>query len=356
MRKIVIDSFPISNPYMGFGEFCRQLGERLGACASELRSRYGIELYFIVPSQSKGCFGNEVHYICMSASLRWLHAFYPIRADLFHQPYQNSRTKRLRFAKKQLLTIHDINFIYEKKGRRLQRAVNRFQQKIDQSDYINYISQFAKEDVEKHFHIHQPEKVIHNGVTDLSALAQTASLPFTLPNDFFFHISSLKRKKNVHLLVEMMQYLPEQNLVIAGDWSGDYAAMLQQRIKEHNLRNIYILPNVTEAEKATLYARCRALFFPSLCEGFGLPPIEAMKLGKPVFLSTLTSLPEIGGEAAFYWDELSPKPMAETVKKQMMLFDASPSYADKLKQNAARFDWEDCVKQYIEYYLEIVKP
>ena len=356
MRKIVIDSFPISNPYMGFGEFCRQLGERLGACASELRSRYGIELYFIVPSQSKGCFGNEVHYICMSASLRWLHAFYPIRADLFHQPYQNSRTKRLRFAKKQLLTIHDINFIYEKKGRRLQRAVNRFQQKIDQSDYINYISQFAKEDVEKHFHIHQPEKVIHNGVTDLSALAQTASLPFTLPNDFFFHISSLKRKKNVHLLVEMMQYLPEQSLVIAGDWSGDYAAMLQQRIKEHNLRNIYILPNVTEAEKAALYARCRALFFPSLCEGFGLPPIEAMKLGKPVFLSTLTSLPEIGGEAAFYWDELSPKPMAETVRKQMMLFDTSPSYADKLKQNAARFDWEDCVKQYIKYYLEIVKP
>ena len=163
------------------------------------------------------------------------------------------------------------------------------------------------------------------------------------------------RKKNVHLLVEMMKYLPDQNLVIAGNWSGDYACMLQQQIKEENLRNIYILPNVTEAEKAALYARCRAFLFPSLCEGFGLPPVEAMKLGKPIFLSTLTSLPEIGGEVAFYWNDLSPKPMAETVRKQMAVFDATSSYSNQLKQNAARFNWEDCVAQYIKYYLEIIE-
>lgn len=355
MKKIVIDSFPISTPYMGFGEFCRQLGERLSKQAAELRARYGIELYFIVPPHSKGCFGNEVHYISIPISLRWMLPLFPIRADLFHQPYQNSRTKRLRLAKKQLLTIHDINFIYEKKGKRLQRATRRFQQKIDQSDYVNYISQFVREDVEKHFHIYHPGRVIHNGVTDLSTLAQSCPLPANLPKSFFFHISSLMRKKNVHLLVEMMKYLPDQNLVIAGNWSGDYACMLQQQIKEENLQNIYILPNVTEAEKAALYAGCRAFLFPSLCEGFGLPPVEAMKLGKPIFLSTLTSLPEIGGEVAFYWNDLSPKPMAETVRKQMADFDATPSYSNQLKQNAARFNWEDCVAQYIKYYLEIIE-
>ena len=356
MKKIVIDSFPISTPYMGFGEFCRQLGERLSKQAAELRARHGIEFYFIVPPGSKGCFGNEVHYICIPASLRRALPSYPIRADLFHQPYQNSRTKRLLFARKQLLTIHDINFIYEKKGKRLQRATRRFRQKLDQSDYVNYITQFVREDVEQHFPNRLPGKVIHNGVTDLSGLAKGCALPAGLPESFFFHISSLMRKKNVHLLVEMMKFLPDQNLVIAGNWSGDYASMLRQRIKEENFRNIYILPNVTETEKAALYAGCRALFFPSLCEGFGLPPVEAMKLGKPVFLSTLTSLPEIGGEAAFYWDELSPEPMAETVRKQMAAFDAAPAgYGNALKQNAARFDWEDCVTQYIRYYLEIIK-
>ena len=57
MKKIVIDSYPISVPYVGLGEFCRQVGERLGKLAPELRSRYGIELYFVVPPKFKGYFG-----------------------------------------------------------------------------------------------------------------------------------------------------------------------------------------------------------------------------------------------------------------------------------------------------------
>ena len=354
MKRIVIDFYPVSLPYVGFGEFCRQIGERLGKRAAELRSRHGIELFFILPPKFRGCFGNEVHYICMPKSFRRLLALYPIQADLFHIPYQNSRTKRLPLAKKQLLTVHDINFIYEKKGKKLKRAADRFRKIMGQSDYVNYISKFAYEDVKKHFHAPQPGRVIYNGVTDLSALSRQASLPASLPDEFLFHISSLRRKKNVHLLLEMMEYLPEQNLLIAGDWDSDYGRMLQQRINESGSHNIYVLPNVTESEKAALYAACRALLFPSMCEGFGLPPIEAMKLGKPVFLSTLTSLPEIGGKEAFYWDDLSPKAMAEVVRKQLAVFDESPAYAEKLRQNAARFDWDDCVEQYIKFYIEII--
>ena len=118
--------------------------------------------------------------------------------------------------------------------------------------------------------------------------------------------------------------------------------------------NIYPLSNVSEAEKAALYAACRAFLFPSLCEGFGLPPVEAMRFGKPVFLSKLTSLPEIGGAAAFYWEMLEPEAMAAVVKKQLAAFDASPSQAERLKQHAARFDWERCVEEYLQYYLDIL--
>ena len=127
-------------------------------------------------------------------------------------------------------------------------------------------------------------------------------------------------KKNVDLLVEMMKYLPEENLLIVGNWSRKSGQTLYRKIQETNTGNIYTLPNVTEEEKAALYKACRAFLFPSLCEGFGMPPIEAMKFGKPVFLSTLTSLPEIGGDAAFYWKDLTPKAMAETVKERMAFF------------------------------------
>lgn len=353
-RRIVIECYPIATPFVGLGEFCRQIGERLGRRAAELKSRQGVELYFIVPPKFRGCFGSEVHYICMPGVFRNLLPWYPMPADLFHVPYQYGRVKRMRHAQKQLLTVHDINFIYETKGKKLKRAVRKFRRKINLADYVSYISRFACEDTEKHFHVTLPKRVIYNGVTDLSAMADAASLPVNLPDRFLLHISSLRAKKNVHLLVEMMDYLPEQNLLIAGNWEGSYGKMLQQKIAQSKFGNIYMLPNVTESEKAALYAACRAFLFPSLCEGFGLPPIEAMKLGKPVFLSTLTSLPEIGGRAAFYWDDLVPESMADVLRKQLELFDSNPSYVGELKQNASRFDWGECVEHYIEYYLDII--
>ena len=353
-KKILIDVYPVSTPFVGVGEFCRQLGERLARRAAELRARHGVELYFMLPPRFKGCFGGDVHYLCVPPSLRWMLPLFPLRADLLHTPYQYSRVRRLLFARRQLLTIHDINFIYEKGKRKLPKAIRKFRRKIGQADYVNYISRFACEDTEKHFSVRLPKKIIYNGVTDLLALSQQTPLPASLPTNFLLHISSLQPKKNIHLLVEMMKYLPEQYLVVAGSWDSDYAQRIQQKIKEENIHNIYCLSNVTEAEKAALYAACRALLFPSLCEGFGLPPIEAMKLGKPVFLSTLTALPEIGGKEAFYWADLSPVPMAEVVRKQLAFFDATPSYSDRLRQNAARFDWDECIEQYIQYYLEIL--
>ncbi len=355
MRRIVIDSYPVSTPYTGLGEFCIQICKRLSKRAKELRQKYNIELYFMLPPQYTGCFGNEVKYICISASLRRYIPLYPFKADIFHIPYQCSKVKCMYFAKKQLLTIHDINFIYEKSGRGLKKSSQRLSRRIKHSDYLSYISKFAYEDTERYFNTNKPYKIIYNGVSDLSTTSDSSVLPSYLPDNFLFHISSLQPKKNIHLLVDMMKYLPEHNLVIVGSWNNSYANNLKQKIEKNNIKNIFMLPNVTEQEKAALFSACKAFLFPSLCEGFGLPPIEAMKLGKPVFLSTLTSLPEIGGKDAFYWNDLNPKSMANTLKEQLKVYNQTPEYADRLKQNAARFNWEKCVDEYIKYYLEILK-
>lgn len=355
MKRIVIEAYAIATPYVGVGEFCKQLGNELGKQAILLRERYGIELYFIVPPSYRGCFGKEVHYLCMPIALRHLLAFHPLKADLFHMPHQYCLFKNFRHADKRLMTIHDINFIYEKQGKKLQRAMQRFEQKIKQMDYTNYISEFVKEDANKHFHIHAPGKVIYNGVADLPTFTESNfKLTEQLPDKFLFHLSSLLPKKNVHLLIEMMRFLPEQNLVIAGNWNSNYGRKLQKMIEALPTHNVYRLPNIIEKEKAGLFASCQAFLYPSLCEGFGLPPIEAMRFGKPVFLSTLTSLPEIGGENAFYWHELSPAPMAENIRKMLPSFYSNPIHALQMKKNAERFDWENCVNQYIQYYLEIL--
>lgn len=354
MIKIAIETYPIAAPHTGLGEYCMQIGKRLNEQADYLRSKYNIELFFILPPKYKGIYGDKVNYVCIKPSRRWLIPFYPLKFDLLHIPYQCGRLDYMHFAKKQLLTIHDINFIYEETGSKLKRATKKFENKVQHADYLCYISEFAHDDTSKHFNAPQPYKIIYNGVSDLLPKAENVTLPIDVPDNFLFHISSLMPKKNIHLLIKMMKYLPDYKLVIVGNWNNAYAKKLKQEVTDSNTKNISMLPNVTEEEKAALYSKCRALLFPSLCEGFGLPPIEAMKFGKPVFLSTLTSLPEIGGKYAFYWDELSPESMAKVLKEKLSIYDKTDNYGLLLKHNAMRFQWDKCVEQYIQYYIEIL--
>ena len=96
---------------------------------------------------------------------------------------------------------------------------------------------------------------------------------------------------------------------------------------------------------------CEAFVFPSLCEGFGLPPIEAMAYGKPVFLANRTSLPEIGGEFAFYWDNNDPESMAEVFREGMNVYQNNrETYQLELKMRAESFDWKKTAAEYLQVY------
>lgn len=357
MKRIVIEANIISAPYCGLKEVMIQLGNGLADRADQLRRDHGIELAFVVPPSYRGCFGNDVEYITMNGvGKHWLKHIGCGQVDLFHAPHQYCTLKRVAGARHTLLTIHDINFMYEKHGSRLQRGIRRLQGRLNHADHLSFISRFAQSDTSSHFRLDAPQRIIYNGVTDLTPLAASAPegiLP-ELPERFFFHVSSLYPKKNVHLLMEMMRHLPNEHLVIAGTWQNDeYGRSLQEAIAKAPHHNITTLDRISEEQKAVLYSRCSAFMFPSLCEGFGLPPIEAMKFGKPVFLSTLTSLPEVGGDVAFYWPDLTPEAMAAEVQRRMPTVDAA--MADRLRAHASQFIWDRCIDAYIQYYLDILK-
>lgn len=358
MKRILIEANIISAPYCGLKEVMIQLGNGLAARAPQLRRDHDVELAFVVPPAYRGCFGPDIEYVNMSGlSKHWLKHVGCGQVDLFHAPHQYCTLKHVAGARHTLLTIHDINFMYEKHGARLQRGIRRLQWRLDHADSLSFISRFAQEDTATYFKLGVPQRIIYNGVTDLTQLAASAPsgiLP-ELPERFFFHVSSLYPKKNVHLLVEMMKYLPDEHLVIAGTWQNDeYGRSLQQSIADAPHHNITTLDRISEEQKAVLYSRCRAFMFPSLCEGFGLPPIEAMKFGKPAFLSTLTSLPEVGGDVAFYWPDLTPEAMATEVHRSMAAADADPTMADRLRAHASQFTWDRSITGYIAYYLDIL--
>jgi glycosyltransferase involved in cell wall biosynthesis len=108
---------------------------------------------------------------------------------------------------------------------------------------------------------------------------------------------------------------------------------------------------VTREELADLYARASALVFPSLYEGFGLPPLEAMASGCPAAVSNAGALPEVCGEAARLFDPTSPEEMASAVLE--VLADPEP-YARRGLERAAEFTWERSARAHEQVYRELV--
>lgn len=195
--------------------------------------------------------------------------------------------------------------------------------------------------------------MVLNGVKDLTAIKTNQRNQSTVP--YLFHVSRLAAKKNVHLLIQMMKYLPDYELVIAGKGHSDYEQQLHRLIDREGLHNVALVGRILEDEKAFFYRHCVALAFPSISEGFGLPVIEAMYFGKPVFLSRLTALPEIGGDVAYYFDKLEPRDMAEVVRRGLAEHqDNEAARSQLIRQHAATFSWEKATESYIEYYKDIL--
>lgn len=353
--------FESANEFAGLGEYERNLGRNLADMAAALKTKYGVNLYFIVPPYMAGAYGNDVEYISVSklemkllnCHLLPLTAVFPFRKfDLLHLTHQNTRLRR-RLSSETLVTIHDVNFFHNHLNGGISRKQHRFERGISKATRISFISHFTSDDVRKHFKISVPSKVILNGVNNLNVGKIGCSMD--LPDRFFFHISRLAAKKNVHLLIEMMKYLPGENLVIAGSGHKEYNERLKEIIRRDNLTNVFLLGNVSENEKAELYSRCSAFMFPSLSEGFGLPVVEAMCFSKPVFISDLTSLPEVGGDVAYYFKELNAGKMAETVLQKMAAFASDREHSEQLlRQHAAEFNWKAAAAEYASYYLEIL--
>ena len=96
---------------------------------------------------------------------------------------------------------------------------------------------------------------------------------------------------------------------------------------------------------------CEAFIFPSLSEGFGIPPIESMQLGKPTFLSNLTSLPEIGGPHAYYFESFDENHMQDVFLKGMEDYRTN-NRKEAIVNWANQFSWEKATQEYLDVYHE----
>jgi glycosyltransferase involved in cell wall biosynthesis len=102
-----------------------------------------------------------------------------------------------------------------------------------------------------------------------------------------------------------------------------------------------------------LLANCKAFLFPSLLEGFGLPPIEAMYFGKAVVVARRTSLPEVCGSEAGYFDSFEPEHMKQASIKAVAQHQATPqARASALVIAASRHNWQHSAERYLTAYQQ----
>jgi glycosyltransferase involved in cell wall biosynthesis len=129
--------------------------------------------------------------------------------------------------------------------------------------------------------------------------------------------------------------------------------MKQLAIKANVMDRLHIVGPVPEEDKAWYLQHCMAFLLPSLAEGFGAPVVEAMAFGKPLFLANRTSLPEIGKDVAFYFDDFEELRMQEVFKKGMMEYQKN-GLASKIKERGNDFNWNEKAKEYINVYRSLM--
>ena len=233
------------------------------------------------------------------------------------------------------------------------------------SDRILTVSEASKRDILRFFNV-PPEKivVVYNAIDErfraTPAEEDVARVRerYQLDHGFVLYAGNIKPHKNLVRLIEAFDELrkagfEDLKLLIIGDEISKLPA-LRRAVHEHKLhKHVRFLGYLPDETLAILYRLAAVFVFPSLYEGFGLPPLEAMASGAPVVTSNVSSLPEVAGDAAVLVDPYDVGSIVDGITRVL----TDPALADDLRrkgrERARDFSWERSVARTRDLYLEL---
>jgi len=215
---------------------------------------------------------------------------------------------------------------------------------IKNSDLIITVSNHSKKLIQQYFAPSQPIEVIYPGIAANFKFLNFKREPFIL------YVGRLARTKNLDRLLLAFRRLKQDEsfkdyeLWIVGAGSSDW---ILQYIDSDVKNSVKILENVSDEELVNLYNKASLFVFPSLYEGFGFPPLEAMACGCPVVVSKTGSLPEVCGDAAYYIDPLDVESIYKGIYEVLTNKSLRNSLVKKGLVHIKKYKWDTSIKKFI---------
>jgi len=291
------------------------------------------------------------------------------RIDVYHNP--TFAVPLVRTRARTVATIHDVvfrrhpNLVEHHLKSYLDLATLR---SCKAADHLITVSHFSKREILSLYPAEDHKlSVIHNGVElrtgeDVSdresfrPLTERVGLRYGM---YVLYVGSIETKKNIGVLLQAFSRISRTEegqslkLAIAGA-RNDAAYPLESSIRELGIeQRVKVLGYVSSNLLEALYAGALVFVYPSLYEGFGFPPLEAMVRGVPTIVSDASSLPEVVGDAALLFDPNRPEQLADVLTSFITDSQRRQEYSKRGVRQAARFTWRRCAEEHLRVYEQL---
>ncbi|KPU43695.1 spore coat protein SA [Oxobacter pfennigii] len=284
--------------------------------------------------------------------------------DLVH--YIDYSSSIINFNQRFLTTIHDLTFLkypetFPAKNRKLKTFLTPYS--IKRSEKIITISENTKSDIINFFPEAQGKiKVIYPGKGDYRrvenfSIIEKVKIKYNLPDNYILFVGTMEPRKNISRLIEAFEIIYSHNkdisLVLLGGKGWLYKEIFNKIEYSKAKSNIRYIGYAAQADMPAIYSGSNMLVYPSLYEGFGLPPLEAMSCGVPVIVSDTSSLPEVVGDAGLYIDPYNVESISERINNFLIDSNLREECIRKGLLRADKFNWDSTAEQIIDIYREI---
>lgn len=381
--RILVNGWFIDQPHSGSGQYTRQLLKHL------LRVAPQHEYSIVVPYRNSFHLielARDTHLPSLISNLQRPESNYrkmlfeqsivpraaaAYQADLLHVPYW---APPLRSSVPIVVTIHDIIplLLKEYRGGPLVRMYTGLVSAAARgAALILTDSEASKRDIVQHLKVNESRVRTIYLAADEKFSTQASPIDhaalhknYELPEEYVLYLGGFDARKNIETVLQVYTWAQDTigadyPLVIAGQLPDRHDAffhdprVIARQIEVEDV--VRYIGSVAEEDKAALYQNARAFLFPSLYEGFGLPPLEALACGVPVIGSNASSLSEIVGDAGILIDPKDARAMAGALIAVVTEQKFHDDLSDRAVAQAAKFSWDKCARETAQSYEEVLQ-